>query len=196
MAYELRRRGYNTEAIDTNHGEEDRIIMRAFSETDTDLKYYVEKAECKSLLVKYGAGVGNVSDDEANKIFADDAKRYDMAKNLKKGMEKNYPNGARGFFTIGWYRGGKHSVVWEIKDGELLIRENQNNVTYKGTEAIEYMSRAGGVFSYGKNGKDSQFVLSCVPYRTDNKTINPEYILSNPESIFGVNKNRTMVNKN
>lgn len=44
------------------------------------------------------------------------------------------PDGARGNLTVSWGAGGGHSVVYEVKERQVVIRDCQTNKTYKGRD--------------------------------------------------------------
>ena len=192
LSYELRRRGYDVEAIDTNQGEYEHVYLKAFKEFEDGSYYLKKKREAKDIACEATKEFNIQGDkDTASKIFADENNRAKMAENYIKAMERSYPEGSRGMFTIYWYGGSAHAVNWEIKNGKLMIRECQKNYTATGKDAVKYLQRCGGEYNYALN----DYGLACSAYRTDNLTINEDIIKTNPNGI-GKNRNRTMVNKN
>lgn len=53
------------------------------------------------------------------------------AKNIISIMEDTYPEGSNGNFLVWWdEQSGGHSMVWEINNGELIIRDTQIDAIY------------------------------------------------------------------
>lgn len=192
MAYEMRRRGYDVEAIDTNTGETVPNVLNAFEEYD-DASYYLEKRKQADEKAYEATKEFEMNGDysKARKIWADENNRKKIAENYIKSMERSYPEDSRGVFFVQWYGGGGHAVNWEIKNGKLLIRECQNNYTATGSDAVDYLSRCAG--DYNHDHKD--YMIDCQAYRLDELTLKSDIINTNPEGR-GKNKNRSMVNKN
>lgn len=192
LSYELRRRGYDVEAIDTNTGELEDNILSAFKEYGDSSHYWDErkKAEAKACEATKEFNM-NGDKDVASKVFANEKNRAKMAENYIKVMERSYPEGSRGMFIIQWYAGGGHAVNWEIKNGKLMIRECQRNYTATGEDAVKYLQRCSG--EYNSDLKD--YGLYCHAYRTDDLTVNEDIIKTNPNG-YKINKNHSMVNKN
>lgn len=52
-------------------------------------------------------------------------------KDIEKEILKNNEEGSRGQFCVYWAGGGGHSVSYEVKNGEVIIRDCQTNDEYK-----------------------------------------------------------------
>lgn len=188
LSYELRRRGYDVEAVDTNKGMRQWDIMKAFKETNEVSGWLEAEDKSYEFIDDTGIKIGH-DKNKASIVFSEKSNREKMASKLIDKMEKKYPEGSRGFFSIEWYGGGGHETVWEIKNGELVIRECQTNKIFKGKEASNYLSDCGGVFA------KTDYVLDCIPYRTDNLTLNTSEIMSS-STKYGANRKKPMVKKN
>ena len=57
-----------------------------------------------------------------------------MEENLKQ-----YGEGARGHLGLYWKMGGGHDVIWEVENGEVVIRDCQINQV---VELEDYLSRS------------------------------------------------------
>ena len=99
LAYDLRRRGYDVEAmpIDTT------------------------SATNGSLPVQLGFYKG-----EKLETF-DVSKDPDVAVKQFSNQILKYGNGSRGMLRIRWKNGDGHAAVWEVDDGSVVVRDPQNN---------------------------------------------------------------------
>lgn len=140
MAYDMRKRGYDVQAVempsqiggcglslvydcDINDITWASELLRGYRDETTD-------NEEDSLLAYY-----------ENSMFEGE---YD-AKELTKLLETEMlecGEGARGQFIVYWYGGGAHSLVWEIENGKVVIRDTQDNTT---SSMIEYVGRSCNV---------------------------------------------------
>ena len=102
-AYDMRRRGYEVTA---------RKVFTGF--TDDTVKKWYPKAQIKKISAKDANG------DDSTKA---------LVENTKKAL-LDQGNGARGNLMLSWTNGGGHSVVYEVKNNKLIIRDCQNNQTY------------------------------------------------------------------
>lgn len=100
LAYDLRRRGYDVEAISTKNG----------MTTDKMLECYSEE----------------VYDTYKNKAVSNPKKN---AKEFEDALS-NLPDGSRGVFNTRWIYGNGHSMIWEKVNGKIIIRDCQSNKTY------------------------------------------------------------------
>lgn len=53
------------------------------------------------------------------------------------------PEGSRGNLCVQWKQGGGHSMFFEIKDGDVIIRDGQTNKMYKGGQAKQILKETG-----------------------------------------------------
>lgn len=104
--YELRRRGYDVEAVGDNDGETLETITTWYKD---------EQVKTKS----------NYSDNKKK-----------AAKEIEKEILKN-GNGSRGQYIVYWSAGGGHSMVWEVENNEVVIRDCQTNKTHTVEEITE-----------------------------------------------------------
>lgn len=88
--------------------------------------------------------------------------RVSMGKEyLNKAIEA-YPEGARGNLMVQWNSGGGHSMIWEVRNGKMVILDGQTNTVYDDPDEIDkLLSRTTGSFEH---------------VRVDNLEINPEAI--------------------
>lgn len=155
-AYEMRRRGYDVEArpYDMNHEDatNGEIMFDVSVPVQSNiLKWYDGEQLVKSsdLYAKYNITGPNVTDKQVHEI---------IEKELL-----SYGNDARGQLHVTWRKGGAHSVVWEIHENTVIIRDCQSNTVH----SLEYYTEFMSDFSF---------------FRTDNVQIN--------EKIAWVVKNR------
>lgn len=113
IAYDLRRKGYDVEAI-----EEPSIL------TNMDI-FDMYGQDWEDQFYKFNRGK-----DEKQKQIAD------IEKNLS-----NYGDGARGILNFTWVLGGGHAVNWENIDGEVYIIDSQNKTVTK-LEDSKYFNQA------------------------------------------------------
>lgn len=114
-AYDIRRRGYDVTANKTLDGF-----------TFYDLKKWYPKAKMKTVSAKNEIG------DESYK-------------NLIKNAEKvllSQGEGARGNMMVSWPSGGGHSVVYEIENNKVVVRDCQSNKVHD----LKYY-QSGGITS-------------------------------------------------
>ena len=104
--YEMRRRGYDVEAVGDNNGESFETVASWYKD---------EEVKTKS----------NYS-----------GKEKAAAKEIEKEILKN-GNGSRGQYIVNWSGGGAHSMVWEVENNEVIIRDCQTNKTHTVEEITE-----------------------------------------------------------
>lgn len=81
-----------------------------------------------------------------------------------------YPEGSYGNMTVQWLDGGGHSMFWEIKDGEVIIRDAQWDFCYYQKDSMN-SSRNYGLTDF-KNVEDVIMAMTlCSVFRTDNISI-------------------------
>lgn len=101
LAYELRRRGYDVEAggmVQSSPNIYDLMELYSLKESDVGV-------------------TGGITLENA----------MDKANDIQKQILKKHGNGSRGQLAIYWRQGGAHSVVWECKNGEVIVRDCQTN---------------------------------------------------------------------
>ena len=121
-AYDLRKRGYDVEANPIS-------TVEAYTIYDI-CGWYKGAEKVSSYEVNYSYATKITSQKDA-------LSREDM---LLKSLETN-GEGARGHLALYWSGGGGHDVVWEVENGEAVIRDCQ---TGKVVDVSEYLSFAAG----------------------------------------------------
>lgn len=101
-AYDMRRRGYEVQA---------RKVFEGFT-TDT-VKQWYPKAKINKV-----SGKDEDGDDSTKALIA----------NTKKALLEQ-GDGARGNLMNSWTHGGGHSIVYEIKNNKIILRDCQTNST-------------------------------------------------------------------
>ena len=110
VAYDLRRRGYDVQAI------EQPSELTALTVQDL-----YEDADMKMLSDIYEEATGLSRSTEPVSISTDDAKKWTEKALLQQG------DGSRGQLELFWANGGAHSVIWEVENGAVMIRDCQTN---------------------------------------------------------------------
>lgn len=166
-AYEMRRRGYDVEAIadhtsNPNYEGYDPSAEDEWNSFRDSDRLYDQGASVYDQMHFYKDV--SESDVVGNSKRADG---YDIANAFKNYTEK-LPEGSRGALSVKWKNGGGHSMVWEVANGEVVIRDCQHNVRYKGYDQI------GTLFSYTKCDSlfPSDYMYAVCWFRTDDKQIN------------------------
>ena len=119
MAYDLRRRGYDVEAmgIDTRKGTVGRFFaQRGFYKGETIVTFEDIVGSKKARLTDPKAAVRQLSDS----------------------ILKN-EDGSRGMLEIWKKSGAGHVVIWEVDDGSVVVRDPQNNTI---VDLEDYMKKA------------------------------------------------------
>lgn len=148
-AYDLRRRGYDVEAI--ADGDRDGATI-----TEVMSWYTIDKKDLKRVKVN----TSNLNE---------------VVDNIEKDLKKQ-GDGARGMFLTQWKRGSGHAVIWEVDNGEVLLRDCQTNETVS-------------VYDYAKLSKTIQY------FRTDNVDVNTSVleVVRNKSDNFVENNNLNKV---
>lgn len=146
FAYEMRRRGYDVEAVAETSSSNISMLTTGMG------NYYVGGKD----------KMCNISN-----IIENYLKRNPTEKKLFKSITLNarvmedellsHGEGARGHLAFGWLSGGGHVVNWEVENGEVVIRDAQTNEKHN----IQYYWR------YVKPNT-TQYI------RTDNLELKPE----------------------
>ena len=119
MAYDLRRRGYDVEAmgIDTRKGTVGSFFaQRGFYKGETIVTFEDIVGSKKARLTDPKAAVRQLSDS----------------------ILKN-EDGSRGMLEIRWKNGDGHTAVWEVNNSSVVIRDPQNNTV---VDLSDYLRRA------------------------------------------------------
>ena len=119
-AYDLRKRGYDVEANPIS-------VVESYT-IDDICTWYKGAKKVSNIDVRY-------AHEATIKSREDVLSKEDL---LLKSLESN-GEGARGHLGLYWYGGGGHDVVWEIENGEAIIRDCQ---TGKIVDVSEYLDRA------------------------------------------------------
>lgn len=121
-AYDLRKRGYDVEANPIS-------TLEAYTINDVCTWYKGAKSVSKSTVETFYSSYS-----------LDDTKRLTKSEMLTKALKSN-GEGARGHLAIYWPTGGGHDVVWEVENGDVVIRDCQ---TGKKVDVSEYISISSG----------------------------------------------------
>lgn len=149
--YDLRRRGYDVEAMGIERSESvtaPEIISWYDGITMDDMQDLGDVAERAGL-------------DPEEPIYAEEA-----AVLIENDILEQYEEGARGHFLLYWANGqGGHDVIWEVQNGEVILRDCQNNETVK---IIDYLQYANAVQWFrSDNLKPNDNILKTVKNRKD-----------------------------
>lgn len=142
LAYDLRRRGFDVEAIPDFDGASVPEIMSLYEG--------MEESDCTFVATggTYGVNLFTM-------MIEFQAADQTACENIVKDLEKN-EEGANGMLMVAWVNGAAHSIAWEINNGELVLRDCQSNTEYRGDDIYNE------VLCY----------TSCVEYiRTDDKKL-------------------------
>ena len=118
MTYEMRRRGYDVTAEKASTGY-----------LPGDVKRWFPKVKIQSFMSD------DVKTDRSRSIKASLGFNTKYAKEVISELEKQ-PDGARGNLMITWGNGGGHSMIYEIQNGKVVIRDGQVNRTYPNAASI------------------------------------------------------------
>lgn len=120
-AYDLRKRGYDVEANPIS-------TVEAYT-IDDICSWYKGAKSVSNVDVRYAY-------EATIKSRKDVLSKEEM---LLKSLE-SYGDGARGHLGLNWTGGGGHDVVWEIENGEAVIRDCQNGKVVDLSEYLSYAS--------------------------------------------------------
>lgn len=148
-AYDLRQRGYDVEAA--------AIDYTTANYADTIASWY-DGAEIETAVdMAYKPG---------NEAYLEDGvlDYKEATECLEKDLLK-HGDGARGHLLLYWNNGGGHDVIWEVEDGEVVIRDCQTNETL---EPYDYISLCRD-FSYIRtdNLEPNEEILKTVRNKGD-----------------------------
>lgn len=133
VAYDLRRRGYDVEAMPEAGGLTSFDIARLYGK---------DKDASVITTIKMGLGLASESEYIAdmfarNDIITSDSLRDKYDIRVKGSVSHVIPymiedmlshgEGARGNLALDWKGGGGHSIVWEIENGKAVFRDCQVN---------------------------------------------------------------------
>lgn len=122
-AYELRRRGYDVQAMVNARGETPDRILSVFPKAKQKELYKPNVIKSKD---KDGKEVSTIQ-------FKSTQEKYDaLTKELL-----SHGDGARGNLLVAWNSWGGHSVAWENQNGNVIIRDCQSNKTYSNKTDIQ-----------------------------------------------------------
>lgn len=142
LAYDLRRRGFDVEAIPDFDGASVEEIMSLYEG--------MEESDCT--FVNTGA---QYSLNMLTMMIEFQGADPQTCENIVKDLEKN-EEGSNGMLLVAWVNGAAHSIAWEINNGELVLRDCQSNTEYRGDDIYN----------------ECLCYTSCVEYiRTDDKKL-------------------------
>lgn len=140
--YDLRRRGYDVEALD-RFGKQSHGGMVPWQQEDLyegNGEYasgnFVKPRELEEVPPLESGVYGRLEATERNcvRIFDELA---------------SYGDGARGAATMYWEGGGGHSMAWEVRDGKALIIDTQRNIIYD--DPMEFAHEEAFFFEWDKD---------------------------------------------
>ena len=137
-AYELRQRGYDVEAASVSYSDANTI--------DVVCDWY-EGEDVETLSELF----------EENNIDPRKGTTYEKAADMIEDDLVKHGNGSRGQFILYWSNGGGHSVVWEVQNNEVVLRDCQNNDR---VEILDYL----------------QYANNVVYFRTDNVELSDKIV--------------------
>lgn len=126
-AYDLRRRGYDVEAMPCDDATYDATL-------DSIPTWYEDTSKADWSGDASVDWFGRIDYDNISKIHEDTKKTFD-----------EMPDGSYGQFCVYWTIGGGHSMAWEKENGTTYIRDCQTNETVTHDEWVSYY----GDWSYG-----------------------------------------------
>lgn len=115
LTYEARRRGYDVEARWDTNGEDLYTISDMYRTSDG-----------KRVDNQWVSNSGT-PDPKTN------------ARDFETYIKDAYGEGSRGQLCVYWAGGGGHSIVWEVENNEVLVRDCQLNKTYQLEDVFQYV---------------------------------------------------------
>lgn len=175
-AYELRRRGYDVEAMD-NGGEDDYngSLLRTYDyfENATIIGIFGDGSTTtynKEFMSNYmgdGVTMRDVYENIDNFTLWNEEQNY-TANTLEKGILDNNPPGSRGMIDVVWKNGGGHSIVYEVDlSGNVVIRDSQTYDEYSLDELAHAVSQVQ--ITRTDNLELKEEILSAVRTNTERK---------------------------
>lgn len=144
-AYDLRQRGYDVEAAAKDESIGNTLEKIAGWYKGAEIVSY------KSLVKTYGDG-GPITPEKS-------------AEYLEKDLLK-HGDGARGHLCVVWNSGGAHDIVWEVENGEVIIRDCQTGRTT--TDLVDYTSRCSDFDYFRSDNLDlDESILETVRNKKD-----------------------------
>ena len=136
-AYELRRRGYDVEAISNSDGltfwhfefmyENPEIVHCDPNGEVLSLSEYTKDLE---------KGPTRLWQEHYN-VYEEEGDYYSNSETIEKTIAEQSGKNTRGNLLVFWNGGGGHSMVYEVdKDGKVLIRDCQVNQTFELSEIL------------------------------------------------------------
>ena len=120
LAYDMRRRGYDVEAKPDNDGEEESDLLRCYKDAKT-IDVTPKKPQ---------SGFTSIESEK-----------------LESNILDTYKNGTYGIMNVQWtppgFAGG-HSMIFEIENNKIIVRDCQNNKTY----SFEDITKNVGLISF------------------------------------------------
>ena len=120
-AYDLRKRGYDVEANPIS-------LSEAYTIEDICTWYKgaesVSRSQVASNYKIHSESIGET-------INPTDMLKYELAR---------HGDGARGHLALYWSNGGGHDVIWEVKNGEVMIRDCQTGNVSRTFSELSYAS--------------------------------------------------------
>lgn len=153
-AYELRQRGYDVEAAPVN-------VFTA--NTMEEIASWYEDAEPKSFSTVDSDTYNDLKNTGDVDIYEVYAQAEKAAADKMVDELKQYGDGARGQFCLYWYGGGGHSMIWEVENNDVVVRDAQTNEIVDMTEYFGYAT--DGFYIRTDNLELSDEILKTVRQR-------------------------------
>lgn len=198
LAYEMRRRGYDVEADDYWGGIKEDEANNVFEELYTWYTHNGENQDRDKAAVTRGLIFDAAYARNLAKYNGDKELARVMA--IKESYERAYPgvqyydtrltfdgesayskiindiksqgDGARGQFLLYWKNGGGHSVVYEVENGEVYLRDCQ---TGKKIDPSEYYDLASEIMYFRTDNEEiNENALNCVKNKQSDTVNNPK----------------------
>ena len=146
ITYDLRRRGYDvtaeSELSTVSDGSTGLNIFEITKMYDDPNRRIIEKLidvfDNTSKELDAMSRIVTLSD--LNDKYGSSNTAKDYLKNAEKEM-LSYGEGSRGNLGVEWTAGGGHSVVWEVCNGEVVVRDCQTNETYNLDYYADYINK-------------------------------------------------------
>ena len=159
-AYELRRRGYDVEANSSpyTNGNEPNTVHEIVKWYD-GIERVDEFKEADLIVQLYEGSITNAEyisklyNGTVSAYMVDPTSRQDVktkTNDIKKEILKQ-GEGARGQFMTYWYNGGGHSIVYEVVNGDVILRDTQTNDI---VNVESYVSRSEEIMFFRTDDKE------------------------------------------
>lgn len=178
LAYDMRRRGLDVDAILDPDGETVDNIMDCYKTADGKSAYenakvcyvdkngYTDKYSAKD--IGNGLKRANYNDTHDNGYIASDY--------VEKSLKQTYPDikeGSNGYVLLYWNYGGGHAINWTYEKGKLVFRDPQTGYVMNESATAAYLDNSRAALlvktdDLKPNAKKVSEYLSPDSFRDDN----------------------------